>query len=326
MEGCKFSPIAFSPTYPVTSCANNTSNSLSVIMRLHAVAACLVLLAVGSVFAQQTGSSASADAQGGAAKPQAAGTPGQFTLAAFTNITSCLPFNILIKPSATGSSSTGYTLTTSVAPEVNAALNVAVANSTLYLGFNRRFESTVPIRVTVTMPADKLEVVANKGMGNIIINPGKAAGRAPSMHALLRQGSMLPWKPREAAAWFLGMRAFIRVLDLSNTGPHPACFGVVCSCPDMASCKLQGGGQHASQPVPQQSSRHVHHASWHAHCLRLLCNKSTLGAMFAPCLICSLPMAAGFKVTANTVSLITTAGGILARNLSTPQLFVEASG
>jgi hypothetical protein len=145
-------------------------------MRLHA--ACLVLAtgllvaSGGTVFAQQTKGSASEDAQGGA-KPQAAGTPGQFNLAAFTNITSCLPFNILITPSATGSSSTGYTLTTSVAPEVDAALNVAVANSTLYLGFNRRFDSTVPIRVTVSMPADKLEVVENKGMGNVIINPGR---------------------------------------------------------------------------------------------------------------------------------------------------------
>jgi hypothetical protein len=37
-------------------------------------------------------------------------------------------------------------------------------------------------------------------------------------------------------------------------------------------------------------------------------------------------MVAGFKVTANNVTLITSAGGILARNLSTSQLFVEASG
>lgn len=157
-----------------TRLALYTSKSSSVIMmKLHAVAACLVLLAFGSVFAQQTGSSASTNAQGGAAKPQAAGTPGQFNLAAFTNITSCLPFNILIKPSASGSSSTGYALTKSVAPEVNAALNVSVADGTLYLGFNRKFESTVPIRVTVTMPAGKLEVVENQGMGAIIINPGR---------------------------------------------------------------------------------------------------------------------------------------------------------
>jgi hypothetical protein len=102
-------------------------------------------------------------------------------LEAFTKVTSCLPFNILIKPSASGSSN-GYVLSTSVGPEVDAALRAAVVNSTLYLGFNRKFETTDPIRLTVSLPADKLQAVENKAMGSIIINPGGSACWAVPMH------------------------------------------------------------------------------------------------------------------------------------------------
>jgi hypothetical protein len=40
------------------------------------------------------------------------------------------------------------------------------------VGFNRSFDSTSPIRVTVALPADQLASVVNKGMGNVILNPG----------------------------------------------------------------------------------------------------------------------------------------------------------
>jgi hypothetical protein len=105
-------------------------------------------------------------------------------LEAFTNITSCLPFNVLIKLSASGSSN-GYMLSTSVGPEVDAALRAAVVNSTLYLGSNRKFETTDAIRVTISLPADKLQAVENKAMGSIIINPGGCAGWQVPMHGLI---------------------------------------------------------------------------------------------------------------------------------------------
>jgi hypothetical protein len=151
-------------------------------MRNLAIAACL-LLAFGHALAQTTSTNAqtSQGAAGAAAGPQGAGALRQLNLEAFTKVTSCLPFNILIKPSASRSSN-GYVLSTSVGPEVDAALRAAVVNSTLYLGFNRKFETTDPIRLTVSLPADKLQAVENKAMGSSIINPGGFACWAMPMH------------------------------------------------------------------------------------------------------------------------------------------------
>lgn len=144
-------------------------------MRSLAIAACL-LLACGHSFAQTTSTNTQTlqGAAGAAAVPQTTGEPRQLNLEAFTNITFCLPFNVLVKPSASGSSN-GYMLTTSVGTEADAALRAAVVNSTLYLGFNRKFETTDPIRLTISLPADKLRAVENKAMGSIIINPGGCA-------------------------------------------------------------------------------------------------------------------------------------------------------
>lgn len=129
-------------------------------MQSHALAVLVVLLACTTKgLAQDSGST-----------PKATASTNSFTLAAFANVTSCLPFNVLITASPAGGST--YSLSTTLVPEVSAALHVAVANSTLFLGFNRSFESTLPIRVTVSMPADKLQAVENKGIGSIIINPG----------------------------------------------------------------------------------------------------------------------------------------------------------
>lgn len=101
----------------------------------------------------------------------AAETPAA-TLPAFGNITSCLPLNVLVKPSAQGSSN-AYSLATDAGAEVAAALRAVVVDGTLFLGFNKSFESTTPIRVTVSLPADKLQSVENKGVGQLIINPGE---------------------------------------------------------------------------------------------------------------------------------------------------------
>lgn len=131
-------------------------------MRAYAFACVVVLLACSTpAIAQQAGSSTGPTA-----------SDKQFELADFTSIVSCLPFNVLITASPAGVSRAS--LSTSVVPEVSAALRVAVVNNTLHLGFNKSFESTLPLRVTVSMPANKLQAVENRGAGSIIINPGGA--------------------------------------------------------------------------------------------------------------------------------------------------------
>jgi hypothetical protein len=129
-------------------------------MRAYALACVVVLLACSTqAIAQQAGSSTGPTA-----------SDKQFELADFTSIVSCLPFNVLITASPAGVSRAS--LSTSVVPEVSAALRVAVVNNTLYLGFTKSFESTLPLRVTVSMPANKLQAIENRGTGSIIINPG----------------------------------------------------------------------------------------------------------------------------------------------------------
>lgn len=132
-------------------------------MRLNRAIAALVLLA-GCLFVVLV------QAQGTTAAGGGAGTAVE--LPAFGNITSCLPLNVLVKPSAQGSSN-AYSLATDAGAEVAAALRAVVVNGTLFLGFNKSFESTTPIRVTVSLPADKLQTVENKGVGQLIINPGE---------------------------------------------------------------------------------------------------------------------------------------------------------
>lgn len=94
-------------------------------------------------------------------------TPVTKQLPAFTNITSCVPLNILITPSDDGA----HTLSVAGTPDAHGALTATVVNSTLFLGFNRSFESTQPIRITVSLPADKLSAVEGS-MGYVIVNPG----------------------------------------------------------------------------------------------------------------------------------------------------------
>lgn len=134
-------------------------------MRLDRAIVALVLLAwcFSVVFVQAQGAGTTA-AGGGA------GTAAQ--LPAFANITSCLPLNVLLKPSSQGSSN-AYSLATDAGAEVAAALRGVVVDGTLFLGFNKSFESSTPIRVTVSLPADKLQTVENKGVGQLIINPGE---------------------------------------------------------------------------------------------------------------------------------------------------------
>jgi hypothetical protein len=108
----------------------------------------------------------------------------EYSLEAFSNVTSCLPFNVLISPSSqdggTSSSSGSHSLRVDAAPGAAAALRAAAVNGTLFLGFNRSFESTTPLKVTISLPAAGLVAVDNRGQGNVIINPGFSASSSPS--------------------------------------------------------------------------------------------------------------------------------------------------
>jgi hypothetical protein len=103
--------------------------------------------------------------------PHYTGPTGTYTLNPFTAIVSCVPFNFLVSPSADANT---YTVSSSVNAAVQAAVRLRVEDKTLYLGFNQSFESPEAIRVNISLPAGQLMRVENRGMGDIIINPGGA--------------------------------------------------------------------------------------------------------------------------------------------------------
>lgn len=98
-----------------------------------------------------------------------AGPAGTYNLNPFNTIVSCVPFNILVSPS---SDNTTYSVTTALNAQVDAALRFRVQNQTLYVGFNRSFDSPEVIKVNITMPASQLWSVTNYGLGDVYLNPG----------------------------------------------------------------------------------------------------------------------------------------------------------
>lgn len=67
------------------------------------------------------------------------------TLQPFNSVVSCVPFNILV----TAGPDDKYTVTTNYAPEVEAAVLFKVEDDTLYVGFNKSYETTEAIKVSV---------------------------------------------------------------------------------------------------------------------------------------------------------------------------------
>jgi hypothetical protein len=81
-----------------------------------------------------------------------------------------VPFNFLISPSIDANT---YSVSSSVNAEVQAAVRLRVEDKILYLGFNQSFESPEAIRINISLPAGQLLRVSNRGMGDVIINPGE---------------------------------------------------------------------------------------------------------------------------------------------------------
>lgn len=99
----------------------------------------------------------------------AAGPTGTYTLNPFNAIVACVPFTFLVSPSTDDKT---YSVSSSVNAAVQAAVRLRVEDKTLYLGFNQSFESPDAIRINITLPAGQLQRMSNKGMGDIILNPG----------------------------------------------------------------------------------------------------------------------------------------------------------
>ncbi|WIA21359.1 hypothetical protein OEZ85_000579 [Tetradesmus obliquus] len=97
------------------------------------------------------------------------GPTGTYTLNPFNAIVACVPFTFLVSPSTDDKT---YSVSSSVNAAVQAAVRLRVEDKTLYLGFNQSFESPDAIRINITLPAGQLQRVSNKGMGDIILNPG----------------------------------------------------------------------------------------------------------------------------------------------------------
>ena len=81
----------------------------------------------------------------------------------FTNITSCVPFNVLIQPNASDSNT--YTLTAAAEPAVLSSLNATVSNGTLFLQTSGNFSTQRPIQVALTLPAGQLQALEHYGTG-----------------------------------------------------------------------------------------------------------------------------------------------------------------
>jgi hypothetical protein len=56
---------------------------------------------------------------------------------------------------------------------VQAAVQFVVQSRVLYVGFSGSFKTKRPIRINISLPPGRLLRVSNRGMGDVIINPGE---------------------------------------------------------------------------------------------------------------------------------------------------------
>jgi hypothetical protein len=92
----------------------------------------------------------------------------EVTLDAFNGIENCAPFNALVAPSA----GNAYAITLEAEPVALSSLSYIVDAGILSLGVNGSFNSTQPIKVTVTLPASALASLQTTVTGMLFTAPG----------------------------------------------------------------------------------------------------------------------------------------------------------
>lgn len=88
-------------------------------------------------------------------------------LEAFSGIRTCLPFNLLIKPS-----SGEYSLTVDSDKAIDTAISSEVSAGVLELTTKTGFNVSQPIKVWVTLPSNKLENIVKSAASDVVVQQG----------------------------------------------------------------------------------------------------------------------------------------------------------
>lgn len=88
-------------------------------------------------------------------------------LGEFSAILTCLPFNLLIKPSEGE-----YSLTIDSDEGIDKVVSAEVSEGVLQLSAKTGFTATQPIKAWVTLPSDKLKEIVGLGGGNVVVQQG----------------------------------------------------------------------------------------------------------------------------------------------------------
>ena len=129
----------------------------------------LVACLLGSCLALATGQSAPAGAPQPAAPAPGPGNSVQQIetrqLNAFSRVATCVPFTVLVQPSA------NYQVTIDAEPSVHQAITTLVDGGTLILEASA-LTTTEQIKVTVGLPASNLSSITARGTAPVIVSPG----------------------------------------------------------------------------------------------------------------------------------------------------------
>jgi hypothetical protein len=93
---------------------------------------------------------------------------GNITLAPFNSVVACAPVNILITPVPEAS---GYTASLDAEAQVRLAITFRVENETLYIGTNRSFATSEPVKLNISLPSNALAAVQALGSW-VVLSPG----------------------------------------------------------------------------------------------------------------------------------------------------------
>lgn len=88
-------------------------------------------------------------------------------LGEFSGIRTCLPFNLLIKPS-----DGEYSLTVDSDESIDKAIKAEVSAGVLELTTQTGFDVSKPIKVWVTLPRDRLENIVKSAAADVVVQDG----------------------------------------------------------------------------------------------------------------------------------------------------------